>query len=159
MYKYFSKYLSDEEVILRVIYQAKFFLILRLFFLLILFLLNFFLMFPLFGLGDLGILFFILMILFCFFSAIKFYRQYLFNALVITDQSIHSFYHDGILERVVEEFDIANVQKIKIFYENWFKRILKIGNLSIFLINENELIFENIFQVKKIQRYIQELIS
>ncbi|MCD4704574.1 hypothetical protein K8R66_00695 [bacterium] len=158
MYKYFNKYLDNNEVILKVIYQAKFFLFLKLFFLLLVFLLDFFLMIPIFNLGRWGIVFFFLILLFCVFSAIRIYRQSLYNALVITDNYIHSFYHNGILDRVVEEFKMDNIQKIEIIYLNWFLSFLKIGDISIFLKNENELIFENITSPQRLKRYIQELV-
>lgn len=156
-YKYFSKYLENNEEILGIVYSIKFFLYVKFFICFIIFLLPFFFMVPIMSLGVKGIFLFLLIILISFFAGLIVYIRWAYNCIIITEEKLYRCYQDWIFDREVKEFFIKNIEKIYIEYGNIFYRLFKIGDLVIVLSNGVELDINNIKNPKSIKNRILEL--
>lgn len=154
-YKYFNKYLSNNEETLNIVHYSKFLLIIKIALRFFIFLSIFFFMVPIMKLGVIGFILFFAIIIFCTISTYVVYKNWEYDCLVITNKKCINCYW-GFLKNNMEEFLLDNILQIDIEYRNIFFKLLKIGNLFIKLKNKQIVYFDYIFNPINVKNLILE---
>ncbi len=155
-YKYFSRYLSNNEEVLEIFHYALFFLVIKIALRFFIFLCAFFFMVPIMKLGFFGLLLFLIIIIFCIISTYVVYKTWEYDCLVVTNRkSIRCYW--GFIKNDMQEFFLDNVSKIDIEYSSSLFKFLKIGDLTIKLKNKKEVYFDFVVNPKKIKNFILEV--
>jgi hypothetical protein len=155
-YRYFNRYLSNNEEVLEIFHSAVFFLILQITLRFFIFLCAFFFMVPIMKLGIMGLLLFLAIVSFCIISTYVVYKKWEYDCLVVTNKkSIRCYW--GLVKNDMEEFFLDNIFKIDIEYRNFFCRVLKIGDMIIILKNKKQVYFELVFNPKNVKNFILEV--
>ncbi|MDD4289955.1 MAG: hypothetical protein PHH83_01615 [Patescibacteria group bacterium] len=154
-YKYFSKYLSNNEELLNIFHYSIFFLVIKILLRFILFLGAFFFMFPIMKLGIMGFVLFFIIIFFCIISTYIVYKKWEYDCLVVTNKKCINCYF-GFLKNDMEEFLLDNILQIDIEYRNLFFKLFKIGDLLIKLKNREIVYFDFIYKPLNVKNFILE---
>ncbi|HNV96774.1 MAG TPA: hypothetical protein PKL13_00450 [bacterium] len=154
-YKYFSKYLSNNEELLEIFHYSVFFLAIKIIFRFILFLSAFFFMVPIMKLGIIGFVLFFVIIIFCVISTYVVYKRWEYDCLVITNKKCINCYF-GFFKNDMEEFLLDSILQIEIEYRNLFLKLFKIGDMIIKLKNKQIVYFDFIYNPLNVKNFILE---
>ena len=155
----FNKYLPNNEEALEIIHSIKASLYFKLSLATIIFLVPFFLMLPILSLGSKGIILSLLIISLSLFYAFKSYNKWSYNCIILTEQKLYRFHQEGIFKRGIKEFYLDNIDEINIEYRGLISKIFKVGDLVIYLKNDNYIDLDDIKGVKRIKNRIWEIIN
>lgn len=155
-YKYFNRYLSNNEEVLQIFHYVGAILFLKIILCFILFLSAFFFMVPIMKLGIYGLIIFFLIIIFSILECVIIYKKWEYDCLVVTNRVIIRCYW-GFIKNNMEEFSLDSIYEIKTEYNNLFAKFFKIGNIIIFLKNKEVVYMDRVFNPKNIKNFILEI--
>lgn len=154
-YKYFNRYLLNNEEVLQIFNYARIFLFLKIFSCFVVFLSAFFFMVPMMRLGIYGLILFSAIIIVSILEGLIIYKRWEYECLVITNRKIVRCYF-GFIKNDMDEFSLNSVSQIDVEYRNIFGRIFKIGDIVILLKNRKNVYMDFVFNPKYIKNFILE---
>jgi Bacterial PH domain len=155
----FNKYLPNDEEVLEIIHSVKISLYFKLSVATIIFLAPFFLMIPILSLGIKGIVLSLLIIFLDLIYILKSYNKWTYNCIILTEKKLYRFHQEGILKRGIKEFYLDNIDEINVEYRGLISKVFKVGDLVIYLKNDNYIDLDDVADIQRVKNRIWELRS
>ncbi|MFA6304754.1 MAG: PH domain-containing protein [Patescibacteria group bacterium] len=154
----FSRFLKNNEVLLRVIHQHVLVFFKPGLLALLLIVLPFFLMFLLFRWQKLGLGIFLFLTIIGILAIIRVYLIWSYNVFLITNQRLILIKQKGFFDRLVAETDYPSIQDVAYRKKGFWQTIGKYGSLRIQAHGlENALVVSKIPRPDKVQQLLLEL--